>query len=143
MLEFTELPTGFNDTPTIPQRYPKNAIFCPDPRTCPPVALEKMQGNSSTPDCKSMKIYWVGGLSRIFLQKSHLERRLPHETHFSSLLPAACCLLPARCWLLAAGCLLLLTSCFLLLAAGLLACWLAACCLLLALLLAACCLLLA
>ena len=102
MLEFTELPTGFNDTPTIPQRYPKNAIFCPDPSTCPPVALEKMQGNSSTPDCKSMKIYWVGGLSRIFLQKSHLERRPPHETHFSSLLPAACCLLPARCWLLAA-----------------------------------------
>ena len=102
MLEFTELPTGFNDTPTIPQRYPKNAIFCPDPSTCPPVALEKMQGNSSTPDCKSMKTYWVAGLSRIFPQNSHLERRPPHETHFSSLLPAACCLLPARCWLLAA-----------------------------------------
>ena len=84
MLELTELPTGFNDTPTIPQRYPKNAFFCPDPSTCPPVAIEKMQGNSSTPDCKSMKIYWVGGLSRIFLQKSHLERRPPHETHFSS-----------------------------------------------------------
>ena len=28
--------------------------------------------------------YWVGGLSRIFLQKSHLEWRPPHETHFFS-----------------------------------------------------------
>ena len=64
MLEFTELPTGFNDTPTIPQRYPKNAIVCPDPRICPPVALEKVQGNSSTPDDMlyvenpDMRLYW-------------------------------------------------------------------------------------
>ena len=131
MIEFPELPTGFNDTPTIPQRYPKPAIFCPDPSTCPPVALEKMRGNSSAPDCKSMKIYWVSGLSRIFLQNSRLERRPPDETHFSSLLPAACWLaglLLAACYLLLATCCLLLACCCLLLAALQLAacCWLLA-----------------
>ena len=113
--------------------------------------------------------YWVGGLSRIFPQKSHLERCPPHETHFSSyplislfaisygfvVLPARQLTFSLLFWMLlakqgaaaAAACCLMPAACSLLAAR----CWLlAACCWLLAaagcwLLLAAagCCLLLA